>query len=150
MRKEGGPWLGLEGEAGPPQPPTPRNASEWGGSPSASSLPPPTAPTKGEAPAPGAAPTPAWAVHSVVFSSPGLRGPRGGRGAVRLRGTAAVTRVCWSVGDPQFVPFVFLKDSTHPTKATAKSETSPQKSETKNWLFPSRPLTHTSVSLSPA
>lgn len=64
---------------GPPSPSTPRNTSKWGGRPSVSSLPPPTAPNKRRSPLPqGLLPTPTWAVHSVVFSSPMAQGPGGG------------------------------------------------------------------------
>lgn len=41
--------------------------------------PPPTAPNKRRSPLPqGLLPTPTWAVHSVVFSSPMAQGPRVG------------------------------------------------------------------------
>lgn len=71
---------------------------------------------KEKPPPPGAAPTPAWAVHSVVFSSPPAQGATGrGRGPPSV--SAGQQQGPGSVGpsrDPQFVPFVFLKDSTQP------------------------------------
>lgn len=63
------------GEVGPPSPSTPRNTSKWGGRPSVSSLPPPTAPNKRRSPLPqGPLPTPTRAVHSVVSAVLWLRG----------------------------------------------------------------------------
>lgn len=63
-------------------PSTPRNMSTWGGNPSVSCLPPPTAPNKRRSPLPqGQLPTPTWAVHSVVFSSPMAQGATGGGGS---------------------------------------------------------------------
>lgn len=81
--EEEGPWLGLERETGPPQPLHPKeHKSTWGGSPSVSCFPPPTAPNKRRSPLPqGQLPTPTWAVHSVVFSSPMAQGATGGGGS---------------------------------------------------------------------
>lgn len=72
--------LGLEREVGPPQPLHPKeHMSKWGGSPSVSSLPPPTAPNRRRSPLPqGLLPTPTWAVHSVVFNSPMAQGATAG------------------------------------------------------------------------
>lgn len=60
--------------------------SKWGGSPSVSSLPPPTAPNRRRSPLPqGLLPTPTWAVHSVVFSSPMAQGATAGEVARQSR-----------------------------------------------------------------
>lgn len=110
MRKEEGPWLGLEREVGPPQPLHPaEHMSKWGGSPSVSSLPPPTAPNKRRSPLPqGLLPTPTWAVHSVVFSSPMAQGAKGwGRWPISLSWTVAVTWVCWSILGPTVCAICF-------------------------------------------
>lgn len=110
MRKEEGPWPGLEREVGPPQPLHPaEHMSKWGGSPSVSSLPPPTAPNKRRSPLPqGLLPTPTWAVHSVVFSSPMAQGAKGwGRWPISLSWTVAVTWVCWSILGPTVCAICF-------------------------------------------
>lgn len=79
---------GVREGGGPPQPLHPKeHMSTWGGSPSVSCLPPPTAPNKRRSPLPqGLLPTPTWAVHSVVFSSPMAQGAMGwGRWPTSLR-----------------------------------------------------------------
>lgn len=90
-------------------PPPQGNTSTWGGSPSVSSLPPPTAPNKRRSPLPqGLLPTPTWAVHSVVFSSPMAQGATGwGRWPISLSWTVAVTRVCWSILGPTVCAICF-------------------------------------------
>lgn len=108
-----GAMAGVREGGGPPQPLHPKeHMSTWGGSPSVSCLPPPTAPNKRRSPLPqGLLPTPTWAVHSVVFSSPMAQGATGwGRWPTNLKSlswTVAVTWVCGPSQDPQFVPFVF-------------------------------------------
>lgn len=110
---------GVREGGGPPQPLHPKeHVSTWGGSPSVSSLPPPTAPNKRRSPLPqGQLPTPTWAVHSVVFSSPMAQGATGGGGSPLVSesqldsGSDLVFGPFW---DPQFVPFVFLKYTNLP------------------------------------
>lgn len=78
--------------------------------------PTPTAPNKRRSPLPqGLLPTPTWAVHSVVFSSPMAQGATGwGRWPISLSWTAAVTWVCWSILGPTVCAICFLKYSTQP------------------------------------
>lgn len=68
---------------------------------------PPQHQTEGEAPSPGPLP-PQPGLYIQWFSAVRrLRRPHGGGGAVRLSGTAAVTRVCWSVQGPTVCAICF-------------------------------------------
>lgn len=95
---------GVRERGGPPQPLHPKEHMSTCGVAvhQVSCFPPPTAPNKRRSPLPqGQLPTPTWAVHSVVFSSPMAQGPRVGevaRQSQSLSWTVAVTRVCWSSG----------------------------------------------------
>lgn len=83
MRKEEGPWLGLEREVGPPQPLHPKeHMSKWGGSPSVSSLPPPTAPNKRRSPSPRGCSPPQPGLYIQWFSAVLWLGGWGGWGEV--------------------------------------------------------------------
>lgn len=91
------------------------------------SHPPHSTKQKEKPPPPGATPTPTWAVHSVVFSSPMAQGATGGevaRQSQSLIWTVAVTRVCRSILGPTVCAICFSEVHI-PTKATAQSETRP-------------------------
>lgn len=130
---------GVREGGGPPQPLHPKeHVSTWGGSPSVSSLPPPTAPNKRRSPLPqGQLPTPTWAVHSVVFSSPMAQGATGGGGSPLVSESqldSGSDLGLWSILGPTVCAICF-SEVHKPTKATAQSETFPQNQKLKTGSF---------------
>lgn len=130
---------GVREGGGPPQPLHPKeHVSTWGGSPSVSCLPPPTAPNKRRSPSPRGNSPPQPGLYIQWFSAVlWLRGPRVGevaRQSQSLSWTVAVTRVCWSILGPTVCAICF-SELHKPTKATAQSETSPQNQKLKTGSF---------------
>lgn len=133
-------------------PSTPRNMSMWGGSPSVSCLPPPhSTKQKEKPPPPGATPTPTWAVHSVVFSSPMAQGATGGGGSPSVSesqlDSGSDPGLLVHSGTHSLCRLFFGSTQTYQSHRPIRNI--PPKSETKNWLFSCRPLIPISVSLSP-
>jgi hypothetical protein len=139
VRKEEGPWLGLEREAALLSPSTPRNTCLRGVAvPQSHVSHPPQHQTKGEAPSPRGNSPPQPGLYIQWFSAVlWLRGPRVGevaRQSQSLSWTVAVTRVCWSILGPTVCAICF-SEVHKPSKATAQSETSPQNQKLKTGSF---------------
>lgn len=102
MRKEEGPWLGLEREVGPPQPLHPKKHVYVGWqSLSLISPTPHSTKQKEKPPPPGAAPHPnLGCTFSGFQQSYGSGGHGAGEVARQSQWTVAVTRVCWSFLGP--------------------------------------------------
>lgn len=109
--------------------------SKWGASPSVSFLPPPHSTKHKEKPLPqGLLPTPTWAVHSVVFSSPMAQGALGR--PISLSWTVAVTRVYWSSLGPTVCAICFSEGQyTTPLKPLSTQKHLPKNQKQKTGSF---------------
>lgn len=145
MRKEEGPWLGLEREAALLSPSTPRNTCLHGVAvPQSHVSHPPQHQTKGEAPSPKGYSPPQPGLYIQWFSAVlWLRGPWGGGGGPPILESqldSGSDLGLWSIPGPTVCAICFsLKDGTQPYKSHRPIRNIPLKLETKNWLFSCRP-----------